>query len=128
MLIKCPECNAEVSDSALKCPKCGKVLRKPKRSVMGKIFLWLFYGFNVLMLLWLVGGMNAASEAERAGAQIGTGIGVAFIIFIWAVGDIITGLLALMTRQRKIKFFTSAGVFALVLFYACYVDIVNTLE
>ena len=108
MLIKCPECNAEVSDSAMKCPQCGKQLRKPKRGVMGKIFLWVFYLFNVLMLIWLIGGMNAASnvvsnaasEAERAGASIGTGIGAMFILFIWAIGDIITGLLAFMMRPK----------------------------
>ncbi|MBR2208084.1 MAG: zinc ribbon domain-containing protein [Synergistaceae bacterium] len=109
MLIKCPECNAEVSDSALKCPQCGKQLRKPKRGLFGKIFLWLFYLFNIFMLIWLVGGMNAAStsmnsmasEAERAGAAIGTGIGATIIIFIWAIGDVITGLLALMTRPKS---------------------------
>ena len=109
MLIKCPECNAEVSDTALKCPQCGKQLRKPKRGFFGKVFLWLFYLFNILMLIWLISGMNAASdvatraasEAERAGASIGAGIGAAFVLFVWAIGDIITGLLALMTRPKS---------------------------
>ena len=108
MLVKCPECQAEVSDSALKCPHCGKQLRKPKRGFFGKIFLWLFYLFNVLMLLWLISGMNATSEianqavteAEKAGAALGTGIGLTMILFVWAIGDIITGLLALMTRPK----------------------------
>ncbi len=108
MLVKCSECGAEVSDTALKCPQCGKQLRKPKRGVMGKIFLWLFYLFNILMLIWFVGGMNSASEiasqatseAERAGAAIGTGIGATFVLFIWAIGDIITGLLAFMSRPK----------------------------
>ena len=109
MLIKCPECNAEVSDSALKCPHCGKQLRKPKRGIFGKIFLWLFYLFNIFMLVWCVGGMNAASEvvskaateAERAGASIGTGLGAMYVLTIWVIGDIITGLLALMTRPKS---------------------------
>lgn len=108
MLVKCPECNADVSDTALKCPQCGKQLRKPKRGFFGKIFLWLFYLFNIFMLVWFIGGINSASElarqatseAERAGASIGTGIGAAFLLFIWAIGDIITGLLALMTRPK----------------------------
>ena len=60
------------------------------------------------MLLWVITGMNAASEvatkaateAEKAGATIGTGIGMTFIMVIWAIGDIITGLLALMTRPK----------------------------
>lgn len=108
MLVKCPECQSEVSDSALKCPHCGKQLRKPKRGFFGKIFLWLFYLFNVLMLLWLIGGLNATSEmatqalteAEKAGAAIGTGLGVSMVLGIWVIGDIITGLLALMTRPK----------------------------
>ena len=107
-LVKCPECGAEVSDSALRCPQCGKQLRKPKRGFFGKIFLWLFYLYNILMAWWLVEGTMSASEvmdtavteAEKAGAAIGTGMGVAMILTIWVVGAIITGLLALMTRPR----------------------------
>lgn len=108
MLVKCPECNAEVSDSALKCPHCGKQLRKPKRGFFGKIFLWLFYLFNIFMLIGVISGMNSASEivskaateAEKAGATAGAGLGMTFMLFVWAIGDIITGLLALMTRPK----------------------------
>ena len=105
-LIKCPECTTEVSDTALNCPKCGKQLRKPKRSFMGKIFLWLFYLFNILMFLWFINGVyvvsntTAVSTAEKAGLAIGTGIGMVFIFGIWVIGDIITGFLALMTRPK----------------------------
>ena len=109
MLIKCPDCNTEVSDTAFTCPKCGKQLRKPKRGFFGKIFLWLFYLFNILMLVWVVGGYMSASdsisrlatEAERAGATIGTGLGISMLLGLWVVGDIITGLLALMTRPKS---------------------------
>jgi hypothetical protein len=60
------------------------------------------------MLVWLVGGtMNAsnvvssaASEAERAGAAIGTGIGAMMIVTVWAIGDIIIGILVLLTRPK----------------------------
>lgn len=108
-LIKCPECTKEVSDSALKCPHCGKQLKKAKRGFFGKIFLWLFYGFNLLMLFWMIGGTNAAVEqsatlvtdAEKTGAAIGTGLGVFMIVVIWVLGDIITGLLALITRPKN---------------------------
>lgn len=107
-LIKCPECGSEVSDSALKCPKCGKQLRKPKRGFFGKIFLWLFYIYNALMVWWLVSAFittaevmdGVVTEAEKAGAAIGTGIGVTMILVIWVTGAIITGLLALMTRPK----------------------------
>lgn len=105
-IIKCPECGHEVSDSATKCPNCGKVICKPKRSFVGKIFLWLFYLFNVLMVIWLVSGlgsvadMETTNEYEQAGAAIGTGLGVMFIMTIWVIGDIITGLLAFFTRPK----------------------------
>jgi len=108
MLVRCPECQAEVSDEAFKCPQCGKLLRKPKRGIIGKIFLWLFYLFNIFMLVGLIKGMgatselinNATTEAEKAGASIGAGLGFMSVLFIWAVGDIITGLLAFMTRPK----------------------------
>ena len=106
-LIKCPECGKEVSDSVFTCPNCGKELRKPKRSFMGKVFLWIFYGWNALMLLWLVGGLSSVSDmeansaAEQAGAAIGTGIGVMMIMTIWFLGAAITGLVAYFTRAKK---------------------------
>lgn len=61
------------------------------------------------MLVWFIGGMNAASdvvsktasETERAGAALGTGLGATFILVVWAIGDIITSLLALMTRPNS---------------------------
>ncbi len=107
-LIKCPECGSEVSDSALKCPRCGKQLKKPKRGVFGKLFLWLFYLYNAFMAWWLISGAmeaskvmdTAVSEAEKAGAAIGTGMGVTMILIIWVIGAVITGLLAIMTRPK----------------------------
>ncbi|AMV73206.1 hypothetical protein DBW_2897 [Desulfuromonas sp. DDH964] len=106
-LINCPECSTEVSDTALKCPKCGVQLRKPKRGFFGKLVKWSFVGFNILMAIWLIGGMNSASEgmqalsgAEQAGAAIGTGIGAMLILGIWVVGDIILGLFVLFTRPK----------------------------
>ena len=106
-LINCPECSTEVIDTALKCPKCGVQLRKPKRGFFGKLVKWSFVGFNILMAIWLIGGMNSASEgmqalsgAEQAGAAIGTGIGAMLILGIWVVGDIILGLFVLFTRPK----------------------------
>lgn len=107
-LIKCPECSAEVSDSALTCAKCGVQLRKPKRGIFGKIIKYTFILFNILMGWWLVAGMQAASKivdttqnaAEHAGAAIGTGLGAAMIIGLWVFGDIILGLFVLFTRPK----------------------------
>lgn len=108
-LINCPECNHEVSDKALKCTSCGTQLRKPKRSILGKIIKWLFILFNVLMIFWLVSGTisagdvinNASSEAERAGAALGTGLGMSMVLGLWVIGDIIIGILVLLTRPKS---------------------------
>ena len=108
-MIKCLECSSEVSDSALTCPSCGVQLRKPKRSFFGTLIKWSFIGFNILMAISLVVGMNGAtesmnaamSEAEKAGAAIGTGLGAAMILSIWVFGDIILGLFVLFTRPKS---------------------------
>lgn len=107
-IINCPECNAEVSSTATKCPKCGFRINKPKRSFMGKVFKYLFIVFNVLMLAWVFSALGnighlqqaASSSAESAGVAIGTGIGMYFLFTIWALGDIIFGALAYFTRAR----------------------------
>jgi hypothetical protein len=107
-LIKCPECLAEVSDTALSCAKCGVQLRKAKRSLLGKLIKYTFILFNLIMGWWLVAGMQMATKAvhetsgaaEHAGAAIGTGLGAVMIIFIWVVGDFILGLFVLFTRPK----------------------------
>lgn len=80
------------------------------RTAFGKLVKWIFIGFNVLMLIWLVSACSAVSEvsqqavndAERAGAAIGTGLGMTFLLFIWGVGDVILGMFVLFTRRKKI--------------------------
>ncbi|WP_052594101.1 zinc ribbon domain-containing protein [Aureispira sp. CCB-QB1] len=107
-LINCKECNAEVSDKAKTCPKCGTTLRVPKRGVVGKIIKYSFIAFNLLMLWWMIAGVGgaaetidaSASEAEQAGAAIGTGLGAMMIMVIWVFGDIVLGLLVLFTRPK----------------------------
>ncbi|MGL4766718.1 MAG: hypothetical protein ACRCV6_01325 [Formosimonas sp.] len=108
-IIQCKECSKDVSDTAVKCPNCGIQLNKPKRSTIGKIIKWLFIGFNMLMIYWLFAGVgasadvanHASSEAAKAGAAIGTGLGAMMILFLWAIGDIILGLLVMFTRPKS---------------------------
>lgn len=108
-LINCPECSSEVSNSALKCPKCGVQLREPKRGFFGKLFIWGFIGFNILMVIWLfsywvsVGEIanTTTSEAEKAGAAIGGTIGTGMLFGFWVCGDIILGLFVLLTRPKS---------------------------
>ena len=108
-VIPCRECGKEVSDQAFKCPNCGVQLRKPKRSLLGKIFKWLFIIFNVCMLIALVQGIGASSEVinsaqsdiKQAGAALGVSLGVGMILSVWVMGDIILGLFVLFTRPKS---------------------------
>ena len=104
-----------VSPTAQRATKLGRPMgqlirtEKHRRGFFGHVFKWLFI-FNVVMLFWLVAGFMAASnrtatltsEAERAGAAIGTAMGVGAILFIWIVGTVILGLFVLLTKGNKI--------------------------
>jgi uncharacterized paraquat-inducible protein A len=107
VMINCPECNAEISGSTLKCPKCGYQINKLKRGVFGKIIKWSFILFNILMLLWIMVGIGGSiegikmmNELEQAGVEIGTGLGAIMIMKVWVIGDIVFGLFVLLTRPK----------------------------
>lgn len=80
------------------------------RTIFGKIVKWLFILFNLFMIFALFRGcaatneviMNAQSEAERAGAGIGTALGIGALLMLWVMGDIIIGIVVLLTRRKKI--------------------------
>lgn len=80
------------------------------RTTFGKIVKWVFIGFNILMLIWMVSACaavgdiseQAVNDAERAGAAIGTGLGMTFLLFVWGVGDVILGMFVLFTRRKKL--------------------------
>ena len=80
------------------------------RTVVGKIFKYLFVAFNLFMAFALFQGCSAASDgmqqtssdAETAGAAIGTALGVGMLLFLWLVGDVILGLFVLFTRRKKL--------------------------
>lgn len=79
-----------------------------QRGPFGTLIKWAFVGFNLIMLVWIVGGLQSAStievhsEAERAGRAIGSAIGVASLLTLWVFGDIILGVLVLFTRGHKV--------------------------
>ena len=80
------------------------------RTIFGKLVKWTFIAFNILMIFWVIAGFNVASEtmqdtvndAEKAGAAIGSTIGMGMIVILWALGDIILGMFVLFTRRKKI--------------------------
>ena len=78
-----------------------------KRGFFGWLFLILFFGFNALMLVWLLSywsqlsSMAAPSDAARVGKEIGGTGGSGILIFVWGFGAVILGLFAILTRGSK---------------------------
>lgn len=78
---------------------------------------WVIIIFNVLMLVWLVGGVgSAANEADceaeatqslrdacEAGTAVGATLGAGLIIFLWVAGVVILGVLWLVTNRKKTR-------------------------
>ncbi|MFF5973764.1 hypothetical protein ACFY7C_19770 [Streptomyces sp. NPDC012769] len=67
-----------------------------------RIFMWIFLAIQVIFVIWVIVGATSASgtpddcgtlsrEACNDAENLGTTIGVGFIIFIWAATDIILG-------------------------------------
>lgn len=72
---------------------------------------WIILAFNVLMLVWVAaGGSTAAGQPHDCGvlsahacneaSDTGTAIGVGLLIILWALGDIILGVVWLVTNAR----------------------------
>jgi hypothetical protein len=72
---------------------------------------WVILVVQVLFVVWLITGINAAShtscsnaaysDACKAGEAIGTGIGIGPIVFFWALVDVILGVIWLVTNKSK---------------------------
>lgn len=81
-----------------------------KRGFFGRSFLLLFWIFNGLMTYAMIFGLSGASEvisaattdAERAGATIGTALGSGMLLMLWLAGAVILGLLVLLTPGKTI--------------------------
>lgn len=90
---------------------------KRVRSPFGQFVKWVFIAFNVLMLLWLVSGMDAVSQmttdsdAARAGQVIGAAVGFSMVLSFWVMGDLILGLFVLLTRGDKVIIEEQAGTY-----------------
>lgn len=57
-LIKCSECEAQISDKATSCPSCGAPVAKKKKSKAGKIVLW------TIVLIVAIGWLGPKSETD----------------------------------------------------------------
>lgn len=71
-------------------------IEKRRRGFFGWLFLLVFIGWNVLMLLWMIAAMSQAGSNAAAG-----GVAFVLILIVWALGSVVTGILALLTRGSK---------------------------
>ena len=94
-LINCPECKTEVSDTAFDCPKCAATLKKPTRTFFGKLIKLIFIAFNIFMLVWAIGIFSSS------GSGFGRAIAIEYMLTRWVVGDIIIGILFILTKPSK---------------------------
>lgn len=73
---------------------------------------WLILLFNLLMLVLVISGVASGSHTSKANcgglttsdctaaSHVGTAIGVVILIVLWALGDVILGVLWLVTNRR----------------------------
>lgn len=75
-----------------------------------RVFTWIILAFNLIMLIWAITGASTGKSCKgltgdaltncQAG-NVGTGIGVGLIILLWALGDVILGVVWLVTKPHK---------------------------
>ena len=77
------------------------------RTVKGKmgVFGWIsriaLVLWTIIMIVWLVGAGDIASDVKTAGEAIGAGIGITMIIALWMAGTVIFGIWAMLTRPPR---------------------------
>jgi hypothetical protein len=83
---------------------------------------WALLAFNALMLAWLIAGLASANQQAHkqcahqqlqqlctAATHTGEAIGAGIIVFVWVAGDVIGGVLWLVTnasaaRRRRARY------------------------
>lgn len=113
-LVECNTCKHHVSDDALSCPSCGNTLGKLVRSSIGVICLWLLWLYQVYIILEGITiatkvasmSLTTTSVFGQAGIAIGSNIAYNNLFSTWAIGTVILGLLAIITKPSIVRQFT----------------------
>ena len=85
-----------------------KTRTRYQRGVIGKVMRFVFIAFNILMLLWFLGGVATVNDAATSGAMhsearaAGAAIGSFFILMVWGFGALVFGALSYFTRGDAI--------------------------
>ena len=102
--INCPKCSTEVSDTALRCPKCGVRLPKSKRDFGSALFKWII-GLIILMVFWFLFGTKSIMGFLSMLA------GIVFLAMI--VGLIKPSILRMPSLSSRLRVF-GVGAFILI--------------
>lgn len=84
---------------------------KYKRTLFGRLVKFLFLGFNVFYLIFIIYAIikllirvqSPISQGTLESASIGIPFFMVFVVLTWLFGNFILGLLTFFTRPKKIK-------------------------
>lgn len=79
-LIRCPECNKEISDQAIECPSCGYPLRKPKKTEYISTSIPKKSRLTAILLAILLGDFGAHKFYLNQTKQ-----GIWYLLFFWTL-------------------------------------------
>lgn len=75
-----------------------------------RVFTWFILAFNVVMLVWIIVGISSTASTcdgltgdaltNCQAGNVGVGLGATLLFIFWALGDVILGVLWLVTRPR----------------------------
>jgi hypothetical protein len=82
---------------------------KGKLGFFGVVWRILFYGWQVLMIIWFFSYSaevaplveSATDEWTRAGASLGIAMSWGLILFFWLAGSVVLGILVLVSRPAR---------------------------
>jgi len=82
--------------------------RRKRGGLTHQVFRWSFFGFNLLMVVWLVSYIastgklraGAVTAADKAGLGEAVAIGGGMLLGVWLFGAVLLGLLSSLTKPK----------------------------
>ena len=101
-----PDQGAWSTSPAAHQPARSRRFRLPRR----RVFTWVILAFNALMLVWVISaiashastchGLTGRALTTCEADNVGVGLAATLLFVLWALGDVILGVLWLVTRPR----------------------------
>lgn len=105
----CKACNSKIDNQVMNCQNCGIRYNVAGRNVFGKLILYSFIVYNFLMLILFILKFDEFTtminslfgKTHPDGSKIAIGLGEIMILFTCVMGNIVLGMMALLTRPEK---------------------------